>query len=196
MGTGPAPGSGAVDGCVRALTASGTNVYVGTDAVNVAGHPAGRPRREMERLGLERLGANAAGSDGCVPALDLDQRADDVRLARLRRRAVPERGRRSARRLHRRVRRDGLEGRRLERRRGRRAERRRPRAHHVRRSSSSRAAASRNAGGNALADFVATYPLAGAAAGGGGGDDDDHDDARRRRRSARRRPARRPAPCS
>ena len=94
MGTAPTPGQRVVDSRVRALTASGTDVYVGTDAVNVAGHPAGRPRREA---GTARPGAPWArtprGGDGVVPALDLDQRADDVGVARLRRRVVPERAR-------------------------------------------------------------------------------------------------------
>jgi len=37
MGSGPGPGFGAVDDLVRALASDGTNVYVGTDALNIGG---------------------------------------------------------------------------------------------------------------------------------------------------------------
>ena len=99
MGTGPAPGGGAVDGFVRSLDRERDERLRRHRLRQRRGHPAGRPRREVERLGLERPRARTRAAGRVVPGLDLDQRADDVRLARLRRRVVPERERRSARRL-------------------------------------------------------------------------------------------------
>jgi hypothetical protein len=37
LGNGPGPGGGAINDIVRALASDGTNVYVGTDAVDIAG---------------------------------------------------------------------------------------------------------------------------------------------------------------
>jgi len=39
MGSGPGPGGGALNDTVRALASDGTNVYVGTDALDIAGIP-------------------------------------------------------------------------------------------------------------------------------------------------------------
>jgi hypothetical protein len=67
MGTGPS--GPAVDGYVRSLTGSGTNVYVGTDSVNVAGidnadHVA---LWNAATLAWSAVGANTAGTNGWFP---------------------------------------------------------------------------------------------------------------------------------
>lgn len=68
MGTGPS--GPAIDGYVRSLTASGTNVYVGTDSVNVAGIDNGDHVAlwNAATLAWSAVGANTAGTNGWFPA--------------------------------------------------------------------------------------------------------------------------------
>jgi hypothetical protein len=66
MGSGPGPGFGAVDSIVRSLTAHGTNVYVGTDSVDIAGiakadHVA---KWDAGTQAFSAMGSNTAGTDG------------------------------------------------------------------------------------------------------------------------------------
>ncbi len=68
MGAGPGQGGGAVDSFVRGLTANGTNVYVGTDSVNVAGIPQADHVAKWNGSAWSALGSNAAGGDGWFPA--------------------------------------------------------------------------------------------------------------------------------
>ncbi len=67
MGTGPSAGGGAVDSNVRAITASGSNVYVGTDAVNVGNVADADHIARWDGSAWSAVGANAAGTDGWLP---------------------------------------------------------------------------------------------------------------------------------
>ncbi len=58
---------GGIDTFVRALTANGTDVYVGTDKVNVGGIAAADHVVKWDGLAWQALGTNAAGSDGWFP---------------------------------------------------------------------------------------------------------------------------------
>jgi hypothetical protein len=62
MGTGP--GGRAVDGIVRSLTASGTNVYVGADSVNIAGIANADHVARWDGAAWHAVGANTAGNNG------------------------------------------------------------------------------------------------------------------------------------
>jgi hypothetical protein len=64
MGSGPAPGFGAIDSFVRSLTAHGTDVYVGTDATNVAAIGKADHVARWNGSAWSALGANTAGTDG------------------------------------------------------------------------------------------------------------------------------------
>ncbi len=69
MGAGAGPTGGAVSGIVRSLTAAGTQVYVGTDALDVAGiaqadHVA---RWDAGALAWSAMGADKAGTNGWFP---------------------------------------------------------------------------------------------------------------------------------
>ena len=66
LGTGPA--DGAVDTFVRSLTANGTNVYVGTDAVNIAGIAQADHVAKWNGSAWSAMGSNTAGADGWFPA--------------------------------------------------------------------------------------------------------------------------------
>jgi hypothetical protein len=68
MGTGPSTGGGAVDDYVRSIASSGNDVYIGTDAVNVAGIPQADHVAKWNGTAWSALGANAAGTDGWLPA--------------------------------------------------------------------------------------------------------------------------------
>ena len=68
MGTGTGPSGGPVDTFVRALTANGTNVYIGTDAVNIAGIAQADHVAKWNGFGWSALGSNTAGADGWLPA--------------------------------------------------------------------------------------------------------------------------------
>jgi len=58
----------AVDGFVRSLASNGTDVYIGTDAVNVAGIPQADHVARWNGSAWTALGANSAGTDGWFPA--------------------------------------------------------------------------------------------------------------------------------
>ena len=65
MGTGSgAPGSPAVDSFVRSLTAHGTDVYVGTDSVDVAGIPQADHVARWNGSSWSAVGADSAGTGG------------------------------------------------------------------------------------------------------------------------------------
>jgi hypothetical protein len=92
------------------------------------GHPPGRPRREMGRVGVERPRRRQRRRERMVFDDHRDQCRDRHRLVPLRHRDVPERAWRPARRQHRVLRRDGMAPGRVRRRRQRPVERHRPRA--------------------------------------------------------------------
>jgi trimeric autotransporter adhesin len=64
MGTGALVTDAAVDSFVRSLTASGTNVYVGTDSVNVATIPQADHVARWDGAAWHAVGSNAAGDNG------------------------------------------------------------------------------------------------------------------------------------
>lgn len=64
MGAGPSVGGGAVDSIVRGLTARGTDVYVGTDATDIAGIPAADHVARWNGSAWSSMGTNAAGTNG------------------------------------------------------------------------------------------------------------------------------------
>ena len=69
MGSGPTlAGGGAVEGFVRGLAAHGTDVYIGTDVVNVAGIANADHVVKWDGAAWSAVGANAAGTDGWFPA--------------------------------------------------------------------------------------------------------------------------------
>jgi hypothetical protein len=68
MGSGSGPGGAAVDGYVRALAASGTDVYVGTDSVNIAGIVTADHVARWNGSTWSPLGTSTAGTDGWLPA--------------------------------------------------------------------------------------------------------------------------------
>src|SRR4051812_26984017 len=66
MGSGGGPGGGAVDSFVRSLAARGTDVFVGTDSVNVAGillPPEQRRRRRSASSGARQRAASGRRAD-------------------------------------------------------------------------------------------------------------------------------------
>jgi len=67
MGSGAAPGNGAVEDIVRSLAVDGTNLYVGTDAVNVSGIARADHVVRWNGTAWSAVGANTAGSDGWFP---------------------------------------------------------------------------------------------------------------------------------
>jgi hypothetical protein len=69
MGSGPAPGGGAVNDFVRSLAASGTDVYIGTDANDVAGIPQADHVAKWNGSAWSALSANTAGTDGWFPTV-------------------------------------------------------------------------------------------------------------------------------
>jgi hypothetical protein len=64
MGSGPGPNGGAVDDYVRSLATHGTNVYVGTDAVNVAGIAKADRVARWNGSAWSAVGSNTAGTNG------------------------------------------------------------------------------------------------------------------------------------
>lgn len=68
MGAGPSPTFGAVDSIVRSLAAHGTTVYVGTDALDVAGVAQADHVARWNGSSWSALGANSAGTNGWFPA--------------------------------------------------------------------------------------------------------------------------------
>ena len=69
LGAGAGPSGGAVTGMVRSLAASGSSLYVGTDALDVAGiAQADHVARWDSSAGTwSALGANTAGTNGWLP---------------------------------------------------------------------------------------------------------------------------------
>jgi hypothetical protein len=67
MGSG-SPNGGAVNGIVRALGASGTDVYVGTDAVDVAGIAQADHVARWNGSTWSATGSDTSGGDGWFPA--------------------------------------------------------------------------------------------------------------------------------
>ena len=67
LGSGPGPGGGALDTFVRSLAANGTNVYVGTDSLNIAGIPQADHVAKWNGTAWSALGANTSGKDGWIP---------------------------------------------------------------------------------------------------------------------------------
>jgi Divergent InlB B-repeat domain len=66
MGTGPSAGGGSVDDIVRSLAAKGTDVYVGTDANNIAGIAQADHLAKWNAPGStwSAMGSNTAGTNG------------------------------------------------------------------------------------------------------------------------------------
>jgi hypothetical protein len=67
MGSGPGPGGAAIDDHVRSLTASGTNVYVGTDALNIAGIANADHIARWNGAAWSAVGHNTAATNGWFP---------------------------------------------------------------------------------------------------------------------------------
>jgi hypothetical protein len=68
LGSGASPGGGPVTGISRGLASDGTNVYLGTDATDVAGIPHADHLAKWDGTAWSAMGSNAAGSDGWFPA--------------------------------------------------------------------------------------------------------------------------------
>ena len=68
MGSGSGPTKGAVDSMVRSLAAHGTDVYVGTDAVDVAQIATADHVVKWNGSSWSAVGTNTAGTDGWFPA--------------------------------------------------------------------------------------------------------------------------------
>jgi hypothetical protein len=68
MGSGPGVGGGAVDSFVRSITSHGTNVYVGSDSVNIAGIAQADHVARWNGSSWSAMGSNTAGPDGWFPA--------------------------------------------------------------------------------------------------------------------------------
>jgi hypothetical protein len=64
MGIGAGPGGGAVDSFVRGLTAHGTDVYIGTDSVDVAGIANADHVARWDGAAWSAVGSNTAGTNG------------------------------------------------------------------------------------------------------------------------------------
>ena len=68
MGSGAAPGGGALTDFVRSLATNGTDVYVGTDSTNVAGIAQADHVVKWNGSAWSALGSNTVGTDGWFPA--------------------------------------------------------------------------------------------------------------------------------
>jgi hypothetical protein len=68
LGRGAAPGGGALNGFVRDLIVVGTSVLVGSDATDVAGIPQADHVARWNGAAWSALGAGASGRDGIFPA--------------------------------------------------------------------------------------------------------------------------------
>jgi hypothetical protein len=68
LGFGAGPGGGAVTSFVRALAAKGTTIFVGTDAVDVAGIALADHVARWNGSSWSAVGSNTAGNDGWLPA--------------------------------------------------------------------------------------------------------------------------------
>jgi len=67
LGSGPGPGGGPIDDFVRSLTASGTNVYVGTDSKDVGGVAQADHVARWNGSAWSALGSNKSGQNGWFP---------------------------------------------------------------------------------------------------------------------------------
>ena len=67
MGSGSGAGGGAVDDYVRSLASNGTDVYIGTDSLNVASIPQADHVARWNGSAWSAVGANTAGTDGWFP---------------------------------------------------------------------------------------------------------------------------------
>jgi PKD domain len=67
-GTWHAMQAGAVGGTTRSIASDGTNVYIGSDAVDIAGLARADHVAKWNGTAWSALGANAAGSNGWLPA--------------------------------------------------------------------------------------------------------------------------------
>jgi hypothetical protein len=67
-GTWHAMQAGAVDEITRSIASDGTNVYIGSDSVNIAGIAQADHVAKWNGSAWSALGANAAGTDGWLPA--------------------------------------------------------------------------------------------------------------------------------
>jgi hypothetical protein len=67
LGSGPGPTGGALTSWVRAVSVSGKDVYVGTDATDVAGIRQADNIARWDGSKWNALGANAAGTNGIFP---------------------------------------------------------------------------------------------------------------------------------
>ena len=88
LGSGPRSGGAALGLLVRSLAADGTDVYVGTDSVDIAGIPQADHVAKWNGSAWSALGSDTSGGDGWFPTHGVRLRAAVVRLARLRRRRV------------------------------------------------------------------------------------------------------------
>jgi hypothetical protein len=68
MGSGTGQGGGAVTDFVRSLAASGTDVYIGTDSIDVAGIPQADHVVKWNGSAWSALGSNTGATDGAFPA--------------------------------------------------------------------------------------------------------------------------------
>ena len=68
LGSGPSAGGGPIDDFVRSLTAVGTNVYVGTDSVDIGGIAQADHVAKWNGSALSAVGSNTSGQDGWFPA--------------------------------------------------------------------------------------------------------------------------------
>jgi hypothetical protein len=68
MGSGPSNGGGSLDDYARALTAHGTDVYVGTDSLNIGGIAQADHVARWNGTAWSAMGADAAGTNGWFPA--------------------------------------------------------------------------------------------------------------------------------
>src|SRR5262249_49664850 len=67
MGNGGGASVGAVDSYVRALAAKGTDIYVGTDSVNVGGVAKADHVARWNGIAWSAVGSNSAGTGGWFP---------------------------------------------------------------------------------------------------------------------------------
>jgi len=68
MGTGPSNGGGALDDYARAITAHGTDVFVGTDSRNIGGIAQADHVARWNGSAWSAMGSNTGGADGWFPA--------------------------------------------------------------------------------------------------------------------------------
>ena len=67
MGAGPGPALGAVTGITRSLAANGTDVYVGSDALDISAIPQADHVAKWNGTAWSAVGSNTAGTNGWLP---------------------------------------------------------------------------------------------------------------------------------